>query len=196
MRETAKPFSRISAYIWAQLFQSAVRFHSRSPVCPSSDRYKAVAAVFTPRTIPPFLIFMQPKQGSQGPIAISGSMREGGFFSIRQVENKMIACGWGPSARHKGSDIRESFRKRMLWNGSSELLVQQLKEVAYSFERLRIAIADIDHSIAIALQRLRSRFAKPTREERRRNSSGPTSSLIMPRPLQSSLSLAAASLML
>ncbi len=32
------------------------------------------------------------------------------------------------------------FAIRMLWNGSSELLVQQLKEVAYSFERLRIAI--------------------------------------------------------
>src|SRR6185312_8974611 len=60
----------------------------------------------------------------------------------------------------------------MLWNGSSELLVQQLKEVAYSFERLRIAIADIDHAIGIALQRLRSRLAKPTREECRRNSLG------------------------
>ena len=56
----------------------------------------------------------------------------------------------------------------MLWN-DSELLVQQLKEVAYSFERLRIAIADIDHAIAFALQRLRSRLAKPTREKRRRN---------------------------
>src|SRR5437879_13889212 len=60
----------------------------------------------------------------------------------------------------------------MLWNGFSQLLVQQVKEVAYSFERLRIAIADIDHAIAIALQRLRSRLAKPTREERRRNSLG------------------------
>jgi hypothetical protein len=39
----------------------------------------------------------------------------------------------------------------MLWNGSSQLLVQQLKEVAYSFERLRIAIADIDHAIAFSL---------------------------------------------
>ena len=43
------------------------------------------------------------------------------------------------------------FPHRMLWNGSSQLLVQQLKEVAYSFERLRIAIADIDHAIAFAL---------------------------------------------
>ena len=57
-------------------------------------------------------------------------------------------------------------------DGSSELLVQQLKEVAYSFERLRIAIADIDHAIAIAIQRLRSRPAKPTRQERRRNGLG------------------------
>src|SRR5947207_12454705 len=55
---------------------------------------------------------------------------------------------------------------------SSQLLVQQLKEVAYSFERLRIAIADIDDAIAFALQRLRSRLAKPTREKRRRNSLG------------------------
>jgi hypothetical protein len=39
----------------------------------------------------------------------------------------------------------------MLWNGSSQLLIQQLKEVAYSFERLSIAIADIDHAIAFAL---------------------------------------------
>src|SRR6476646_10282328 len=60
----------------------------------------------------------------------------------------------------------------MLWNGSSQLLVQQLKEVAYSFERLCITIADIDHTMAFALQRLRSRLAKPTREERRGNSLG------------------------
>src|SRR5262245_13107303 len=53
-----------------------------------------------------------------------------------------------------------------------QLLVQQLKEVAYSLERIRIAIAGIDHAIAIAPQRLRSQFAKPTREERRRNSLG------------------------
>jgi hypothetical protein len=43
------------------------------------------------------------------------------------------------------------FPHRILWNGSSQLLVQQLKEVAYSFERLSIAIADIDHAIAFAL---------------------------------------------
>src|SRR6478735_11072850 len=65
---------------------------------------------------------------------------------------------------------KQPFAHRMLWNGSSELVVQQLKEVAYSFERLRIAIADIDHAIAFALQRLRSRLPKPTREKRRRNS--------------------------
>ena len=64
------------------------------------------------------------------------------------------------------------FRPSMLQNGSSQLLVQQLKEVAYSFERLRIAIADIDHAIAFALQRLRFRLAKPTREERRSDSLG------------------------
>jgi hypothetical protein len=43
------------------------------------------------------------------------------------------------------------FPYRMFWNGSSELLIQQLKEVAYSFERLSIAIADIDYAIAFAL---------------------------------------------
>src|SRR5262245_54835382 len=59
---------------------------------------------------------------------------------------------------------------RRLRNGSSELLVQQLKKVAYSFKRHPIAIAVIDYAIAFALQRLRSRLAEPTREERRRNS--------------------------
>jgi hypothetical protein len=51
------------------------------------------------------------------------------------------------------NNIRQQlpFPHRMLWNGSSQLLVQQLKEVAYSFERLSMAIADIDHAIAFAL---------------------------------------------
>src|SRR5260221_2997506 len=35
------------------------------------------------------------------------------------------------------ADPMMRFVHRMLWNGSSERLVQQLKEVAYSFERLR-----------------------------------------------------------
>jgi hypothetical protein len=51
-------------------------------------------------------------------------------------------------------------------------LVQHLKKVAYSFERLRIGLANEDYAITIALKRSRFRFTKPTREERRSNSLG------------------------
>src|SRR4051812_15306394 len=63
-------------------------------------------------------------------------------------------------------------RNRMVSKGCSQLLVQQLQEVAYSVERLCNTIAGIDNTIAFAPQKLRSRLAKPTREKRRRNSLG------------------------
>ena len=72
------------------------------------------------------------------------SIEESGFAVLSKSE----AAVYGRTAALRQ---QRPFPHRMLWNGSSQLLVQQLKEVAYSFERLRIAIADIDHAIAFSL---------------------------------------------
>src|SRR5262245_65162548 len=69
------------------------------------------------------------------------------------------------------------------------LLVEYLEELLDPLERLFLPLAGVDHAIAITLQRFRLRFSSLPGRNVAATASGPTSSLTIPRRLQSSLSL-------